>query len=328
MLFVKALFSLLIFLVSIWGKKDEFDPYADNKGTIVGVAGEDFIVIAADMRLPDGFVIRSRSINRLFELGTTAASSSSSSTSSPMVLASAGCWSDSVALHKAIEGDIRRFRWENKAEMSVNALAHLLSSTLFSRRTFPYYTFCVIAGFDREGCGAIYRYDAIGSFERVSALCVGNGEALLQPMLDDALERGSGCSIDKRRGGGEGEGERGGGKAMGVVVRDRLWKISDDGEHFEDEVGEGEGELGMMTHAADGTNGIGRDEAVSLVVDVFKAAAEREISIGDGINIWVLERPKTETETETKEGGGGGAVRAGIMRPPRITKSVVSLPSH
>ena len=114
---------------------------------------------------------------------------------------------------------------------------------------------------------------------------------------------------------------------MGVVVRDRLWKISADGEHFEDEEGEGEGELGMMTHAAaDSTHGIGRDEAVSLVVDVFKAAAEREISIGDGINIWVLERPKTETET--KEGGGGGAVRARIMRPPRITKSVTSLPSH
>ena len=64
--------------------KSEFDPYVDNKGTIVGVAGEDYFVIAADTRLSDGYFIRSRTITRLFELEGEA----------PLVLAMAGCWSN------------------------------------------------------------------------------------------------------------------------------------------------------------------------------------------------------------------------------------------
>jgi len=33
------------------------------------------------------------------------------------------------------------------------------------------------------GHGAIYHYDALGSFERVMASCAGKGEHLIQPIL-------------------------------------------------------------------------------------------------------------------------------------------------
>ena len=35
------------------------------------------------------------------------------------------------------------------------------------------------------GHGALYRYDAVGSYERVRAVCVGKGEKLIQPLLDE-----------------------------------------------------------------------------------------------------------------------------------------------
>lgn len=268
----------LSFLSSLTLGEQEFDPYNDNKGTIVGIAGEDYVVIAADTRLPDGFLIRSRSVTRLFELGEATA---------PFVLASAGCWSDTVALHKVLGGDLRRYEWENKSPMSVNALSHLLSSTLFSRRTFPYFTFNAIAGFDRTGRGAIFRYDAIGSFEQVASVCVGNGEALLQPMLDDALD-GQGASFSK--------------SSKSAV---QLWKLSDDGEHFESSHGNEQGGNGLVVS-------MDEEKAVELIIEVFKAAAEREISIGDGIDIWILSKPDRRT-----------------ARPPSsIVKRMVSLPSH
>ena len=47
-------YLLLILIIVVFGQK--FDPYVDNGGTIVGVCGEKFTIIAADTRLSDGVI--------------------------------------------------------------------------------------------------------------------------------------------------------------------------------------------------------------------------------------------------------------------------------
>jgi 20S proteasome subunit beta 6 len=42
-----------------------------------------------------------------------------------------------------------------------------------------------------SGRGAIYTYDAIGSFERVGFGCQGSGKELIQPVLDNQLKAAS-----------------------------------------------------------------------------------------------------------------------------------------
>jgi 20S proteasome alpha/beta subunit len=92
----------------------------------------------------------------------------------------------------------------------VSSVANLLQQILYSRRGFPFYSFCVVAGLipttittdsssssspgtnsnnkkkkkTRIMEGAVYVYDAIGSYERVAVGSAGTGRELLQPILD------------------------------------------------------------------------------------------------------------------------------------------------
>ena len=72
----------------------------------------------------------------------------------------------------------KRYHWESgKDDVSLHSLsssaAQLLSSTLYQRRLFPYYSFTLLGGIDAKGDSFLYKYDAVGSFERVHAVCSG-----------------------------------------------------------------------------------------------------------------------------------------------------------
>ena len=52
------------------------------------------------------------------------------------------------------------FRYEHShaAQMSSSAIAQLLSVTLYYRRFFPYYAFCMVGGIDEEGVAYVHIY--------------------------------------------------------------------------------------------------------------------------------------------------------------------------
>ena len=71
--------------------------------------------------------------------------------------------------------------------MSSQAISQLLSVTLYYRRFFPYYAFCLLAGLDEQGKGAVYGYDAVGSFKRDDYGAMGTGQNFIMPILDNLI---------------------------------------------------------------------------------------------------------------------------------------------
>jgi 20S proteasome subunit beta 6 len=127
------LLLLLCIGLPLCGSK-EFDPYSDNGGTVLGLAGADYVLVAADTRLSEQYFIRSRSLSRLSAPGEG------------LLFCGAGCWSDTLALSKELRLAALSYAWEHGCSLSIDPLSNLLSSELYSRRFFPYYSFCLVAG--------------------------------------------------------------------------------------------------------------------------------------------------------------------------------------
>ncbi|KAL8438123.1 hypothetical protein ACSSS7_000488 [Eimeria intestinalis] len=245
-----------------------FNPYVNNGGTVVCVAGDDFVIGVGDTRLSLGYSIQSRMQSKITQLyvmssqqstkaafqkeapfliglcsfhgrccipmlqqlllqplvrscsahaaaaAASYAAAAASATYAANVavaapygasaavavaavtirtsrcgIASSGMQADIQTLHKFLKTRVALFKHQHREEPSVVAVAQLLSTVLYSRRFFPYYTFNVLFGLDSEGKGAVYGYDAIGSFERAQYNCAGTGCQLTMSILDNQVGR-------------------------------------------------------------------------------------------------------------------------------------------
>ncbi|XP_023168930.1 proteasome subunit beta type-1-like [Drosophila hydei] len=156
-------------------RKKKFDPYEANGGTVLAIAGADFAVVACDTRLSSGYNVTSQDQTKLFRM-----------TKESMV-ASTGCWCDTLALTSLLEMRIQMYEQEHNKTMATDSLAQMISIVMYNRRFFPYFTSSILAGLDRKGKGIVYYFDPVGHYERCRYRALGTSYALLQPCLDELL---------------------------------------------------------------------------------------------------------------------------------------------
>lgn len=187
--------ALLLLLLCTVISSQKFEPYQLNGGLVSAVAGKNYCLLAADTRMMDGgYQIYTRNLMRLWgidgydntiKLPETMDEELTCNISTSTLIAAAGCASDCDALQRQLTFQMRA----HGDAIPTRSVAQLLSQTLYSRRTFPYYSFCVVGGLlteDDDDCegGTVYVYDAIGSMEQVAVATAGTGRELLQPILD------------------------------------------------------------------------------------------------------------------------------------------------
>lgn len=158
-------------------------------------------MVAADTRLSEDYSILSRNVSKAKTL------------TDKCVIATGGCWTDVATLHKVLGARAASYAQTHGADIATPAVAQLLSTTLYSRRFFPYYAFNVVGGLDATGAGAVYTYDAVGSYERVAYAAQGSGQKLIIPLLDNIV-------------GGKNRQDRGGGAGAPVLTLEEAQQLA------------------------------------------------------------------------------------------------------
>lgn len=153
-----------------------FNPYSDNGGTVLGIAGEDFAVLAGDTRQVVGYSINSRYEPKIFNVGDD------------IVMTANGFAADGVALIDRFRNQLKWYKFDNNnKKLSIKSAARYIQHLLYGKRFFPYYVSTLIAGLDEEGKGAVYSYDPVGSYEREQCRAGGAAASLIMPFLDNQV---------------------------------------------------------------------------------------------------------------------------------------------
>ncbi|AAS54167.2 AGL324Wp [Eremothecium gossypii ATCC 10895] len=153
----------------------QFNPYDDNGGTILGIAGEDFAVLAGDTRHTTGYSINSREEPKVFDCGDN------------ILISANGFAADGDALVKRFKNSMKWYRFDHNKKMTIKSAARSIQHLLYGKRMFPYYVHTIIAGLDEEGKGAVYSYDPVGSYEREQCRAGGAAASLIMPFLDNQV---------------------------------------------------------------------------------------------------------------------------------------------
>jgi len=153
----------------------QFNPYSENGGTILAIAGADFSVVAGDTRQSEGYSIQTRYAPKVFRLTDKA------------VLAVNGFAADGNMFVKKVKQRLEWYRHAHAKDMPLRAIARLIQTMLYAKRFFPYYVYNILGGIEEDGTGAVYSFDPVGSYEREACRAAGAAQALVQPFLDNQI---------------------------------------------------------------------------------------------------------------------------------------------
>ena len=131
--------------------------------------GENCIGIASDKRLNVGFQTITNNFQKVYRMQDN------------ILLGLSGLATDCITFYKKLRYKLNMYRIREGIDMTANTFAHLVGTTLYSHRQFPFVLTCrfspffchpVVAGLD-DGKPILYEYDAIGTQSNSETFAMG-----------------------------------------------------------------------------------------------------------------------------------------------------------
>mmetsp|Transcript_21171 Transcript_21171/g.42501 ORF Transcript_21171/g.42501 Transcript_21171/m.42501 type:complete len:420 (-) Transcript_21171:119-1378(-) len=267
----------------------------------------------------------SSSSSSLQTIEPTNAPPTTTTTNPPIMIGSAGCASDCESLKRRVRLELDALTMNNNnnnnsnSKLGVASVANLLQQILYSRRGFPFYSFCVVAGLHppqelvlRDGDGddggkkrmegAVYVYDAIGSYERVAVGSAGTGRELLQPILDQLFSDSTTTITSKDDDDpsitiNNNDNHSNNGKSGDIMAIPPMKQRV--------------GVAGSLRPPVQTVVGCSVEDAVKNVARAYQSVAEREISVGDEVVICVV---KSSDVVASSAGDGGRRSEGAVLK--------------
>ena len=163
-------------------------PSATKGTTTVGVVCRDGVVLAADRRATLGNMVTSKEVTKVFQIDDH------------LGIAGAGLVGDILSLVRLLRAEAKLYRAEVGREMSVKALATLVSNILHRNRHLPYFAWFLVGGYDVGP--RLYSIDAAGGVTEERFVAAGSGMefalAILEENFSDGLSLEEGVELAVR----------------------------------------------------------------------------------------------------------------------------------
>jgi proteasome beta subunit len=143
--------------------------------TTVGVVCREGVVLAADRRATLGNMITSKEVTKIFQIDDH------------LAMAGAGLVGDILSFARLLKAEAKLYRAEVGREMSVRALANLVSNILHGSRYAPYFAWFIIGGYDSKP--GLYSVDAAGGITEELFVAAGSGMEFALAILENGFSK-------------------------------------------------------------------------------------------------------------------------------------------
>ncbi len=140
--------------------------------TTVGLVCKDGVVLASDRRATMGYLIASKDIDKIYEIGDGIA------------MTIAGSVGDAQKLVRWMKAEVQLYRLRHGKKPSVDAVSNLLSNILSQYKFYPFFVQLLLGGVDDSGY-SVYSIDMLGGTTKEKVTATGSGSPIAYGVLEE-----------------------------------------------------------------------------------------------------------------------------------------------
>jgi proteasome beta subunit len=153
--------------------------------TTLGMVCQEAVVLAAERKVTMGYMVANKDTKKVVPVDEHIA------------MTIAGLVGDAMALERYMKAELKLFKLQEEARITVNAAANLLANILYARRFYPYYVQLLLGGYDTSP--KLFSLSADGSVvEEKEYFSTGSGSPMALGVLENGYRKGMPVEEGKR----------------------------------------------------------------------------------------------------------------------------------